>query len=103
MEYMWYERRTCNVGRKPKPKRISFDVSSIIERFYPDPICNEEEVEINAAEIEALRLVYIEKKSQKEAGKIMGVSNATVWRLVKSGREKLIKAIIDGRPIVVLK
>jgi predicted DNA-binding protein (UPF0251 family) len=33
----------------------------------------------------------------------MNVSRNTVWRLVESGREKLVRAIIEGRPIIILK
>ena len=100
---MWYKHRVCNVGRKPKPKRISLDLPSVIEKFYPEPPCNEEPIEINAAEVEALRLVYLKDITQKEAGIYMGVSKATIWRLIKSGRKKLIRAIVEGRPIVVVK
>jgi len=33
----------------------------------------------------------------------MSVSRNTVWRLVESGREKLVKAILEGREVVILK
>ncbi|MEM2972367.1 MAG: DUF134 domain-containing protein [Candidatus Bathyarchaeia archaeon] len=33
----------------------------------------------------------------------MGVSRNTVWRLVENAREKLIKAIFEGREIIIQK
>jgi predicted DNA-binding protein (UPF0251 family) len=33
----------------------------------------------------------------------MGVSRNTVWRLAESAREKLVKAIFEGRAIVIQK
>lgn len=33
----------------------------------------------------------------------MNVSRNTVWRLVENGREKLVRAMIEGRPIIILR
>lgn len=55
------------------------------------------------AEIEALRLIDLEKLSFEEAGIRMNVSRNTVWYLVENAREKIIKALIDGRPIMIQK
>ncbi len=58
--------------------------------------------EILPDELEALRLVYLEKRSQSEAAKVMGVSRGTVWRLLESGRVKLVRALISGKAIVLV-
>lgn len=55
------------------------------------------------AEIEVLRLIDLEKLSFEEAGIRMNVSRNTVWCLVENAREKIIKALIDGRPIIIQK
>ena len=52
-------------------------------------------------ELEALRLCDGEGLSQAEAGERMGISRGTVQRLVTSGRNKLISAIVDGKALVV--
>ncbi|MEM0211903.1 MAG: DUF134 domain-containing protein [Candidatus Methanomethylicia archaeon] len=33
----------------------------------------------------------------------MNISRKTVWRLVKNAREKIIKALIDSKPIIIQK
>jgi len=53
-------------------------------------------------EFEAVKLVDGEDLSQEEAAKRMGVSRGTVWRLVASGRKKIIKAISEGRELFIV-
>ena len=60
-----------------------------------------EPVIIMPDELEALRLVYLEGLTQKEASERMGISRGTLWRLLDSGRKKLVKALIERRPIVL--
>jgi predicted DNA-binding protein (UPF0251 family) len=52
-------------------------------------------------EIEALRLCDGYGLSQAEAGEKMGISRGTVQRLVKSGRKKLVIAVIEGKALVI--
>lgn len=52
-------------------------------------------------ELEALRLCDMEQCDQTEAGKRMGVSRGTVFRLLKSGRNKVIEAIFDSKALVI--
>ncbi len=52
-------------------------------------------------ELEALRLVYLEGLTQKEASERMGISRGTLWRLLDSGRKKLVRALLEKRPIVL--
>ncbi|MEM2105459.1 MAG: DUF134 domain-containing protein [Candidatus Bathyarchaeia archaeon] len=58
---------------------------------------------LDLAEVEALKLIDLEKLSFEEAGARMGVSRNTVWRLVESAREKIVKAIIENREIRIQK
>jgi predicted DNA-binding protein (UPF0251 family) len=58
---------------------------------------------LEPAEVEALRLIDLEKLCFEEAGARMGVSRNTVWRLAESAREKLAKAIFEGRTIIIQK
>lgn len=52
-------------------------------------------------ELEAVRLCDGEGLSQAEAGERMGISRGTVQRLVTGGRNKLIRAVVDGKALVV--
>lgn len=86
-------------GRFPKPVTISNPVK--VEKLVPEPITNANAILIEPAEVEALRLVDLEGLSQEEAGKEMGVSRGTVWRLLQSARKNVAKALTEGRPIIV--
>ena len=50
-------------------------------------------------ELEAMRLVDGEDLTQDEAGIQMGISRGSIWRLLQSGRKKLIKAIFENLEI----
>jgi hypothetical protein len=57
---------------------------------------------IDPAEIEAQRLVDLEGLSQEEAGRRMGVSRGTVWRLLQAARKKAAQSITEGRSLLIL-
>jgi predicted DNA-binding protein (UPF0251 family) len=52
-------------------------------------------------ELEALRLCDVEGLHQALAGERMGVSRGTVQRLVKSGRETLVRAVVENAALVI--
>ena len=58
-------------------------------------------IKIEPAEMEALRLVDLEGLSQEQAGKEMGISRGTIWRLVQSARKKVARALTEGRTLQV--
>jgi len=87
------------VGRPPKP--IAVAGLPMTERLEPVPKRETEPIYLELAEIEALRLIDLEKLSFEEAGARMRVSRNTVWRLVESAREKLARAIIEGRGVAI--
>jgi predicted DNA-binding protein (UPF0251 family) len=98
----WCHRcRRGRIGRKPKPVIVS--TLPPVQGFNPLPLPQtpREPIVLEAAEVEALRLIDLEKRSFEEAGREMNVSRSTVWRLVESGRRKLITAILEGRPILI--
>ncbi|MEM3808291.1 MAG: DUF134 domain-containing protein [Nitrososphaerota archaeon] len=100
--YCWRRRhRYGRVGRLPKLLTISLIPS--VEKLTPIPQLNVDPLYLDITEIEALRLIDLEKLTLEEAGQKMNTSRNTVWRLVQSGREKLIKSIIEGRQIIILK
>ena len=90
-------------GRRPKPRIIDFRLPPVV--FMPldstgrpmggDP------VELMPDELEALRLVYFLDLNQEQAAQRMGVSRGTLWRALSSGRKKIIKAIVERRPLVI--
>ena len=97
---MWRRRHRCGRrGRFPKP--IMLGVTPPVNSFTPNPQRNLEPVFIEMAELEAFRLVDLEGLSQEEAGRKMGVSRGTIWRLVQSARRKTAQALSEGRPLSI--
>jgi predicted DNA-binding protein (UPF0251 family) len=76
-------------------------VTPPVNSFTPNPQRNLEHVFIEMAELEAFRLVDLEGLSQEEAGRKMGVSRGTIWRLVQSARRKTAQALSEGRPLSI--
>jgi len=60
-----------------------------------------EAVSLRTDEFEALRLCDLEGLDQESAGERMGVSRGTVQRLVKSGREKVMGALVRNAALVI--
>ena len=101
----WWRWRWGRPGRPPKPRLIGFKptVRSLVPfDDYGQPIAGEP-IYIMPDEVEALRLVYYEGLTQEEAAKKMGISRGTLWRLLSSGRRKLVQALVEGRPLILVK
>ncbi len=102
--YIWRWRRG-RVGRLPKPRFIWYAPPKVT--FIPvdssgNPVPSNEVIELYPDELEALRLVYLEKLTQEEAAKRMGISRGTLWRLLDSGRRKVVRALVEVKPISIV-
>lgn len=96
---MRYRRGWRGRGRPPKP--ITLGEVPTPTTFTPSWTKNSIPVRIYASELEAMRLVDREGMDQAKAGKKMGISRGTVWRLLQSGREKAVTALTENRPIII--
>jgi predicted DNA-binding protein (UPF0251 family) len=65
------------------------------------PLYQLEKSEVELDEFEALRLCYLEKKSQIEAADIMEISRGTIQRLLNSGRSKIMDAFLNTKAIKI--
>jgi predicted DNA-binding protein (UPF0251 family) len=83
------------------PKPVAIRNPPKANRLVPEPETNSKPILIEPAEVEALRLVDLEGLSQEAAGREMGISRGTVWRLLQSARRKVSQALIEGRPLTV--
>jgi predicted DNA-binding protein (UPF0251 family) len=72
-----------------------------VDQFVPQPSTSIAAITIEPAEMEVLRLVDLEGLSQEQAGKEMGVSRGTIWRLVQNARKKVAQALTEGRALQV--
>jgi predicted DNA-binding protein (UPF0251 family) len=86
-------------GRIPTPVFIGKQPPATA--FTPNPSTKKPPVFVEPAEIEALRLVDMEGLSQEEAGKRMGISRGTIWRLLQEARRKTAQALTEGREIKI--
>ncbi|MET1160048.1 MAG: DUF134 domain-containing protein [Thermoprotei archaeon] len=89
-------------GRPMIPRFISRDYKELIfVPVSPSSANISNTIDIYPDELEALRLMYIEKKSIDEAASIMGISRGTFWRILDNGRRKVVEALVSGRPLRV--
>jgi predicted DNA-binding protein (UPF0251 family) len=58
-------------------------------------------IRLDLAELEALRLCDLEGHEQESAGARMHVSRGTVQRLLKSGRAKVIEALVASAALLI--
>ncbi len=87
------------MARPKKFRRVEFfpDVTYFIP--WGKPKCEIEETVLNIEELEAMRLRDIEKLTQEECAEKMNVSRQTFQNIIDSAREKVSKALVDGRSI----
>ena len=62
-----------------------------------------EEIVLTLPEFEALRLIDLKQTPQEEAGNQMKISQPTLSRILKSAREKIADAIVNGKAIKIEK
>jgi predicted DNA-binding protein (UPF0251 family) len=86
---------------RPKLPRHIFSQPAA-KNFAPSEIRGAAEpIVISLEEFEAIRLIDYEGMDQSGAAEIMNVSRQTVGRILKSGRLKLARAVVDGHPFKV--
>jgi predicted DNA-binding protein (UPF0251 family) len=83
----------------PTPVKVGHTPS--VKTFRPEPEGHGEPIQLDLAELEAVRLVDMEDLSQEAAGEAMGVSRGTIWRLLQSGRRKTVTALVEGRILTI--
>ena len=58
-------------------------------------------INIGHDEMEAIKLVDLHHLRQSDAADLMGVSSATIQRMIETTREKIVKALIEGHAIII--
>jgi predicted DNA-binding protein (UPF0251 family) len=89
-------------GRPPKDRviGINFGKFSFVPLDENGLPLQSEPLYLMPDELEALRLVYLEGLTQEKAASSMNVSRGTLWRLLESGRKKVVQALVEKRPLV---
>ena len=86
-------------GRRRGKRRVGWVPNK--KSFYPDKEEKGSEIVLKVEEVEALRLVDLENLTQQEAAREMGVSRKTFWNDLKNAREKIAKALTEGKIIKI--
>ena len=87
-----------NISKIPKAEGFKPIASKILPRSS-EKIQHADPIYLFLDELEAMRLVDGENLTQDEAGNLMGISRGSIWRLLQSGRRKVIQAIFEKREI----
>ncbi len=88
----------------PRPRRIGrifFTPSATFFKPIGIPLSHIEEVIITKEELEAIRLIDYETKSQKNVANEMKISQPTLSRLLTSARKKIADALVKGKAIKI--
>jgi len=89
-----------------KRHRWRWRACKFIDKEYqliPVPIKNSEPIIIYPEEFFAWKLHEIENKTMEEIAQILDSSRVSVSNLIKSAREKVLRGILEGRPILIKK
>lgn len=97
--------RRARCGRPKIPRCISStpSVSQLSPSFISERDTPQEPIKMFYDEYEVLRLIDYMGLDQEQAGKMMGVSRGTIWRLLQSARKKLIATIVEGRGLRIIE
>ena len=87
--------------RPQKPRAIRHDPTAVYFKPAGVPMRVLQEVSLGLDELEALRLADHENLSQEEVGSMMGISRATVGRILTAARRKTACALVRGWAIRV--
>lgn len=88
----------------PRPKNIrKIHIAPAVAGLKPigQRRNNKQVVLLHFEEYEALRLCDYERLTQQEACGLMGVSRPTFSRIYTAGREKLVRALVQGQALVI--
>ena len=95
---------TSEIMPRPHKRRLCrrFDGDHV---FKPRsvPMSQLQVIRMELSELEAMRLCDREGLDQEEGGLRMGVSRGTVQRLLKSGRAKMVDALVTSSALVIEK
>ena len=65
------------------------------------PMHRLETIRLELSELEAMRLCDVDGLDQEAAGQRMAVSRGTIQRLLKSGRTKILGALLQSRALLI--
>jgi predicted DNA-binding protein (UPF0251 family) len=91
------------MGRPAKTRRCRRFLGDQVFKPRQIPLSELDTIRLELSELEAMRLCDLEGRDQEEAGVQMGVSRGTVQRLLKRGRSKTVRALLESSALVIEK
>jgi uncharacterized protein len=91
------------MARPIKPRRILFNPNVTYFKPRAIPLSALKETELNADELEALRLCDFKELGQVKAAKKMNISQSTLQRILTLARKKIAGALVEGMAIKIKK
>ncbi|NLL21240.1 MAG: DUF134 domain-containing protein [Firmicutes bacterium] len=85
--------------RPPKSRKVSFLPNLTYFKPAGVPLKELEEESLRYEELEAIRLKDLQGLEQEACAKRMGVSRPTFHRIITSARNKLARALVEGKAI----
>jgi predicted DNA-binding protein (UPF0251 family) len=88
----------------PRPRKHRFCRVHEGDRVFKPrsiPMTRLETIRLDLSELEAMRLCDLEGHDQESAGSQMAISRGTVQRLLKSGREKVVRALTNSAALLI--
>mgnify|MGYP001038048426 CR=1 FL=1 len=85
--------------RNRNRRKINFDYNRIYYKPKGVPLSQLDEVELSQADMETIRLRYVENLSQIESAKKMGISQSQYQRDLVNVLRKITNALINGDAI----
>ena len=88
----------------PRPRicrRIFFNPHITLFKPFGVPTRHLQQIILTKEELEAIRLIDLEKQEQEKTAKKMQISQPTLSRILKSAREKTANALINGKAIKI--
>ena len=90
----------------PRPPKRRYCRAHLGDRVFKPrriPMSDLATIRLELSELEAMRLCDVAGLDQSAAGEMMGVSRGTVQRLLKRGRAKVVRALLESAALVIEK
>jgi len=87
--------------RPPKRRRCQAYMGDRVFKPRSIPMYELKTIRLALSELEAMRLCDLDRCDQEAAGRRMAVSRGTVQRLLKSGRAKVVQALLHSRALLI--
>lgn len=98
--WRWRGRKKKGPGRPPS--KLVLHSKPKLEKMEPEPCLNSKPVVLTFPEYNVLQLIDLNELTQQETAERMNTSQGTIWRLIKSARKKLMKALTQARPLHIV-